>query len=143
MIGNPAQNTHVPLAQRVVSAIDLASGSGTTGDPYTGWRTAVQTLLNAGGRVYMPAGVWSLDDTLTITGKEATLIGDGPQTQLKWASVETDRPMLAVRTTDPDETSNAVMPIRWTLANFQLNGNGVAEDGILLRHAHRGLLESL
>lgn len=69
-------------------AIAPAAGSG-FGDTYKDINTtAFQNAIETGKKVYVPSGVYFLNDTLSFSGQDVTLVGDGERTtQLHFKNV--------------------------------------------------------
>ena len=61
-------------------AVAPAAGSG-FGDTYKDINTtAFQNAIETGKKVYVPSGVYFLNDTLSFSGQDVTLVGDGERT---------------------------------------------------------------
>ena len=65
-------------------AVAPAAGSG-FGDTYKDINTtAFQNAIETGKKVYVPSGVYFLNDTLSFSGQDVTLVGDGERTTQLW-----------------------------------------------------------
>ena len=65
-------------------AVAPAAGSGFS-DTYKDINTtAFQNAIETGKKVYVPSGVYFLNDTLSFSGQDVTLVGDGERTTQLW-----------------------------------------------------------
>jgi hypothetical protein len=70
-----------------LNALDYVTdgSTGTAADPYPGSaiQAAIDDLPSTGGMVFVPEGLWQVDQTISITGDYVTLTSSGWTTQLR------------------------------------------------------------
>lgn len=72
------------VSVRDFGAVAPAAGSG-FGDTYKDINTtAFQNAIETGKKVYVPSGIYFLNDTLSFSGQDVTLVGDGERTTQLW-----------------------------------------------------------
>jgi hypothetical protein len=111
-----------------VNMLSVIAGSGTFDDPYTGHEDIV-TL--DGKRYIYGAGYYAGNRHITGDVHGFTIQGQGTDTV--FLGTTADAPIRIGRTED---YVDAVMPTRWQLKDFRVDGVGVADCGVDIVNAH-------
>ena len=120
------------IAGAQVNAIDLVTGgSGTSGDPWTGWDTNIDWNLSSFTYVF-PKGVWAFSAGIQIDGQSISIIGLGGSTGTEFKFTGGGRAF----------TLNSTAT-RHLIQDVLIRGNALATDAIFLNIANHGIIRNV
>ena len=124
--------TYSMISGAQVNALDLVTGgSGTSGDPWTGWNTNID-WTQSGITYVFPKGVWAYSVGIQIDGQSISIIGLGGSTGTEFKFNGVGRAF----TLNSEATKHLIQDIL-------IRGNALATDAIFLNLANHGIIRNV